>query len=55
MSNKKRIKIAVVNPPSICVDDDRLEPPLGPLYLAATARQHGYEDVVAGACYVRGA
>jgi len=37
--------IALINPPSFCVDDDRLEPPLGLLYLAAALRQRGYGEI----------
>lgn len=37
--------IALVNPPSFCVADDRLEPPLGLLYLASVARENGYGNV----------
>lgn len=35
----------MVNPPSNCVDDDRTEPPLGLLYLAAAARATGVNAV----------
>jgi anaerobic magnesium-protoporphyrin IX monomethyl ester cyclase len=38
-------KILLVRPPSNCVDDDRLEPPLGLLYLAAVLREGGYSNV----------
>jgi anaerobic magnesium-protoporphyrin IX monomethyl ester cyclase len=37
--------IAFVKPPSECVEDDHLEPPLGLLYLAAAVREHGFDDV----------
>lgn len=40
-----KLRIALVSPPSSCVEDDRLEPPLGLLYLAAHLRARGYEDV----------
>lgn len=39
-------RIALVKPPSCCVQDDRLEPPLGLLYLGAAARAAGFEDIV---------
>lgn len=35
----------MINPPSDCVDDDRVEPPLGLLYIAATALQSGFDDI----------
>jgi radical SAM superfamily enzyme YgiQ (UPF0313 family) len=35
----------MINPPSNCVTDDRLEPPLGLLYITATLRENGYENV----------
>lgn len=37
--------VVLINPPSLCVEDDRVEPPLGLLYIAAVLRDHGYEDV----------
>lgn len=39
-------RIVLVNPPSQCVDDDRLEPPLGLLYLAAVVRERALGDVL---------
>lgn len=42
MKNKK---ILLINPPSFCVEDDRMEPPLGILYIAANLRENGYRDV----------
>ena len=39
------MRILLVNPPATCVEDDRMEPPLGLLYVAARAREAGYEDV----------
>ncbi len=36
-------KILLLNPPSNCVNDDRLEPPLGLLYIAATLMENGYD------------
>lgn len=39
-------KIILINPPSDCVDDDRVEPPLGLLYIAAVLHEKGFEDLV---------
>lgn len=39
------VRVVLVNPPSNCVNDDRVEPPLGLLYIAANLRQNGYRDV----------
>lgn len=39
------MRVALVNPPSNCVNDDRVEPPLGLLYIAANLIQRGYRDV----------
>ena len=39
------LKIVLINPPSNCVEDDRVEPPLGLLYIAANLRENGYKDV----------
>lgn len=41
----KKATILLIKPPSLCVDDDRLEPHLGLLYVAATAREKGYEYI----------
>lgn len=38
-------RVVLINPPSICVDDDRVEPPLGLLYIASTAREKGYKNI----------
>lgn len=38
-------KIALINPPSNCVDDDRLEPPLGLLYIISTLKENRYDDI----------
>jgi anaerobic magnesium-protoporphyrin IX monomethyl ester cyclase len=38
-------KVLLINPPSNCVNDDRLEPPLGLLYIASTLMENGYTDV----------
>jgi len=38
-------KILLVNPPSNRVTDDRVEPPLGLLYIASTLRERGYENI----------
>jgi len=37
--------IVLINPPSLAVEDDRIEPPLGLLYLIAELREHGYQGV----------
>lgn len=39
------LRILLVNPPSNCVDNDRLEPPLGLLYIAANLRHNKYENI----------
>ena len=39
------IQVVLVNPPSNCVNDDRVEPPLGLLYIASTLREIGYKNV----------
>src|SRR3989344_2024235 len=41
----KLTRVALLNPPSNCVNDDRVEPPLGLLYIAANLRERGYKDV----------
>ncbi|MBF0521085.1 MAG: B12-binding domain-containing radical SAM protein [Nitrospirae bacterium] len=41
---KHAISIVLINPPSLCVDDDRVEPPLGLLYIAAALLSKGYEN-----------
>ncbi len=41
----KRLKILLIHPPSNCVEDDRVEPPLGLLYVAASLRERGHEDI----------
>ncbi len=38
-------RVVLIQPPSQCVVDDRLEPPLGMLYLAAAVRQSGCGEV----------
>lgn len=38
-------KIALIHPPANCVNEDRKEPPIGLLYIAATIRKIGYTDV----------
>ena len=35
------LKVILINPPSDCVDDDHLEPPLGLLYIASALRGNG--------------
>ncbi|MFA6382330.1 MAG: cobalamin-dependent protein [Candidatus Buchananbacteria bacterium] len=37
------MKISLINPPSNCVENDRVEPPLGLLYLASVLREEGHE------------
>jgi anaerobic magnesium-protoporphyrin IX monomethyl ester cyclase len=37
--------VALINPPARCVEDDRLEPPLGLLYVAAAARRVVGDDI----------
>jgi radical SAM superfamily enzyme YgiQ (UPF0313 family) len=37
------MRIALIKPPSQCVEDDHLEPPLGLLYLAGAARSRGFD------------
>ncbi len=37
--------IVFINPPSSCVEDDRVEPPLGLLYLAATLKEQGFDHL----------
>ncbi len=39
------MRIVLINPPSNCVNDDRVEPPLGLLYIASTLRENGYKNV----------
>jgi anaerobic magnesium-protoporphyrin IX monomethyl ester cyclase len=39
------MKIILINPPSDSVDDDRVEPPLGLLYIAATLIESGHINV----------
>lgn len=38
-------RILLVNPPSDCVEDDRVEPPLGLLYIASVLREYCFEDI----------
>jgi radical SAM superfamily enzyme YgiQ (UPF0313 family) len=42
----EKLKIALIQPPANCVDDDRLEPHLGLLYIAACLKKHGWENIV---------
>lgn len=44
MANRE-LKIVLINPPSLCVEDDRLEPHLGLLYLAAELRRCGFDGL----------
>ncbi len=39
------LRIVLINPPSLCVEDDRLEPHLGLLYLAAELRCCSFEGI----------
>ena len=39
-------KITLIEPPATCVNDDRLEPPLGILYIAANLQKKGYDNVL---------
>ena len=41
----KRLNVALVNPPSLSVECDRVDPPLGLLYIAGTLREYGHNDV----------
>ena len=45
MAPRRSASAVLVNPPSLCVEDDRLEPPLGLLYLAAAARRAGFDAI----------
>lgn len=38
-------KIVLISPPSNCVEDDRLEPPLGLLYIISALRENRYDDI----------
>ncbi len=42
---KRDKAIVLVNPPSFCVEDDRTEPPLGLLYIAAVLQENDYENI----------
>jgi len=42
---KKELKIVLINPPSNCVDDDRIEPPLGLLYIVSMLRERGFKNI----------
>ncbi len=39
------MKIVLINPPSNCVNDDRVEPPLGLLYIASNLKNNGFPDI----------
>lgn len=41
----RSLEIALISPPSVCVEDDRLEPSLGLLYVAANTRSARVGDV----------
>ncbi|EKD49229.1 MAG: radical SAM protein [uncultured bacterium] len=45
LSNTRQIKVVLIQPPSNCVEDDRLEPPLGLLYIAAVLKKDTRLDV----------
>ncbi len=38
-------KILLISPPSNCVNDDRIEPPLGLLYIASSLREEKYNKI----------
>ncbi len=40
------IEVVLINPPSLCVDDDRLEPSLGLLYIASMVRQSNFQVLI---------
>ena len=40
-----KTRILLVNPPSLCVENDRIEPPLGLLYIASTLREKKYYNI----------
>jgi len=39
------MKIVFINAPCLGIDDDRLEPSLGSLYIASTLRKNGYDNI----------
>ena len=39
------MKVTLINPPSSCVNEDRVESPLGLLYIASTVREKGYKNI----------
>jgi anaerobic magnesium-protoporphyrin IX monomethyl ester cyclase len=43
--SKSRQTVTILEPPSLSVDDNHLEPPLGLLYLASAARAVGHYDI----------
>ena len=43
---EKEASICLINPPSLCLDDDRIEPHLGLLYIAAMLRHNGFSNVI---------
>ena len=45
-ANPNAEKVAFLNPPSLSVENDRLEPPLGQLYIAAATREAGYGNLI---------
>jgi anaerobic magnesium-protoporphyrin IX monomethyl ester cyclase len=42
---EKKVTICLINPPSLCVEDDRVEPHLGLLYIAAMLKNHDFPDI----------
>lgn len=42
----RNTSICLINPPSSCVEDDRVEPHLGLLYIASTLKKNGFSDVM---------
>jgi anaerobic magnesium-protoporphyrin IX monomethyl ester cyclase len=45
LSKSRQKRVTLIQPPSNCVDDDRLEPNLGLMYIAAVLRQNKNLDV----------
>lgn len=45
-TSRDSLRLVLVNPPALCVEDDRMEPPLGLLYIGAAAREAGFSNVM---------
>ncbi|WP_028314622.1 B12-binding domain-containing radical SAM protein [Desulfatibacillum aliphaticivorans] len=43
--SRETLTVVLINPPSLCVNDDHLEPPLGLLYIAAAVRDAGFKQI----------